>query len=78
MLGSEVTPRAVTSTSGLPAPLGDRTVSTVSDTQTRLVAKDPPKVTDVAPDSPVPWIVTKVPPALSPSGGSSERITGPR
>ncbi len=67
----------VTTTSTVPtAPGGLTAVICVSELTVKVVAALPPKVTDVAPASAVPVIVTLVPPATGPTFGFTPVTTG--
>ncbi|GAA3084676.1 hypothetical protein GCM10020000_83850 [Streptomyces olivoverticillatus] len=57
------------------APVGTVTVSWLSEI-TVGVAEFAPKVTAVAVDSPVPLMVTVLPPAVGPEAGLSEALNG--
>lgn len=69
-------PRADTaSTSTVPAPGGVTTVSVGSETVS-VVAGCPPNVTEVTPASPLPEIVTRLPPTGGPLAGCRPVIRG--
>jgi hypothetical protein len=58
------------------AQTGVSQVMMVSDTTVTALAGDPPKFTPVVRSSPVPVMVTLVPPAMFPATGDIERIDG--
>src|SRR5260370_4932631 len=61
--------------STVPCPGGLGTVICVPDSAV-ISAAAPPKLTPVAPDRPVPAIVTLVPPAVLPLAGETPEIAG--
>ena len=65
----------VSGSSGLSS-AGLMAVISVSDTTVTAVAAAPPKLTPVAPDRPVPVIVTSVPPAGLPLSGETPVTAG--
>ena len=73
---AEVPPGVITVTSTIPVPAGLTAVTVVSLPPSRSVAGVVPKSTAVAPVSPVPVIVTGVPPAYGPLVGARAVTVG--
>jgi hypothetical protein len=66
----------VTLISTVPVPAGDLAVIDVEELTVKLLAAVAPKVTAVAPENPVPVIVTDVPPAPGPDVGETAATAG--
>ena len=72
----DVPPTVVTLTSTVPVPAGDVAVICVAELTVKLLAAVAPKVTAVAPENPVPVIVTDVPPVAGPDVGEIAATVG--
>jgi hypothetical protein len=73
---AEVPPVVVTLISTVPVPAGDVAVIDVEELTVKLLAAVAPKVTAVAPENPVPVIVTEVAPVVGPAVGEIEVTVG--
>jgi hypothetical protein len=76
LLGGLVPVGVVTFTETAPDPAGATAVTEVADLTLNDEADVPPNVTDVAPERPLPEIVTNVPPASGPADGDRPVTTG--
>jgi hypothetical protein len=73
---AEVPPAVVTLTSTVPVPDGDVAVICVEELTVNAVAAVPPNDTAVAPEKPVPVMITEVPPPVGPAVGEMPVTVG--
>ena len=72
----DVPPTVVTLTSTVPVPAGEVALIDVAEFTVKPVAEVAPNVTAVAPEKPLPVIVTVVPPASGPDVGEMDVTAG--